>query len=128
MSVGAILLPETPNSLVEQGKLEERRKILEEVRGTTNVDAEFADLIDASNEAKAIKNPFRNLLRRKNRPQLIIGALGIPVFQQLTGMNSIYSSVVLSSSKAWVLGQEHLFIHLSLLVGHFLLARSRQWD
>ena len=45
MSVGAILLPETPNSLVEQGKLEERRKILEEVRGTTNVDAEFADLI-----------------------------------------------------------------------------------
>jgi len=62
---------------------------LEEVRGTTNVDAEFADLIDASNEAKAIKNPFRNLLRRKNRPQLIIGALEIPNFQQLTGMNSI---------------------------------------
>jgi hypothetical protein len=123
MSVGAILLPETPNSLVEQGKLEERRKILEEVRGTTNVDAEFADLIDASNEAKAIKNPFRNLLRRKNRPQLIIGALEIPMFQQLTGMNSI---MLLSSSKAWVLRQERLFIHLSLLVGHFLLARSRQ--
>lgn len=89
MGVGALFLPETPNSLVEQGKLEEGRKVLEKVRGTTNVDAEFADLIDASNEAKAIKHPFRNLLTRKNRPQLIIGALGIPMFQQLTGMNSI---------------------------------------
>ncbi|KAB5520413.1 hypothetical protein DKX38_024732 [Salix brachista] len=89
MGVGALFLPETPNSLVEQGKLEKGRKVLEKVRGTSNVDAEFADLIDASNEAKAIKNPFRNLLTRKNRPQLIIGALGIPMFQQLTGMNSI---------------------------------------
>jgi MFS family permease len=89
MGVGALFLPETPNSLVEQGKLEEGRKVLEKVRGTTNVDAEFADLVDASNEAKAIKHPFRNLLTRKNRPQLIIGALGIPMFQQLTGMNSI---------------------------------------
>lgn len=90
MFIGGCLLPETPNSLVEQGKLEEGRKILEKVRGTTNVDAEFADLVDASNEARAIQHPFRNLFcRRKNRPQLIIGALGIPMFQQLTGMNSI---------------------------------------
>ena len=114
MSVGAILLLETPNSLVVQGKLEEGRKILEEVRGTTNVDAEFADLIDASNEAKAIKNPFRNLLRRKNRPQLIIGALGIPMFQQLTGMNSIYSSLLLSSSKFGFWGR-----NISLFIYHY---------
>ncbi|KAK6158967.1 hypothetical protein DH2020_006281 [Rehmannia glutinosa] len=99
MFVGGIFLPETPNSLVEQGRLEEARQILEKVRGTPKVEAEFQDLIDASNAAKAIKNPFRNLLKRKNRPQLVIGALGIPAFQQLTGMNSIlfYAPVIFQS-------------------------------
>ncbi|XP_059431372.1 sugar transport protein 14 [Corylus avellana] len=99
MFVGGVFLPETPNSLVEQGKLEEGRRVLEKVRGTSNVDAEFADLIDASNAARSVKNPFRNLFERKNRPQLIIGALGIPAFQQLTGMNSIlfYAPVIFQS-------------------------------
>lgn len=99
MFVGGLFLPETPNSLVEQGKLDEGRLVLERVRGTKNVDAEFADLVDASTAAQAIKHPFRNLLKRKNRPQLIIGALGIPAFQQLTGNNSIlfYAPVIFQS-------------------------------
>ncbi|KAJ4708499.1 Sugar transport protein [Melia azedarach] len=99
MFLGGIFLPETPNSLVEQGKLDEGRKVLEKVRGTTNVDAEFADLVEASDAARAIKHPFRNLLKRKNRPQLVIGAIGIPAFQQLTGMNSIlfYAPVIFQS-------------------------------
>ncbi|EEF45266.1 sugar transport protein 14 [Ricinus communis] len=99
MFIGGVFLPETPNSLVEQGRLEEGRKVLEKVRGTAKVDAEFADLIDASNAARAIQHPFKNLLKRKNRPQLIIGALGIPAFQQLTGMNSIlfYAPVIFQS-------------------------------
>lgn len=99
MFIGGIFLPETPNSLVEQGRLEEARIVLEKVRGTNKVDAEFADLIDASNAARAVKKPFRNLLARRNRPQLVIGALGIPAFQQLTGMNSIlfYAPVIFQS-------------------------------
>ncbi|XP_050216296.1 sugar transport protein 14-like [Mercurialis annua] len=99
MFVGGLFLPETPNSLIERGLLEEGRKILEKVRGTSQVDAEFDDLVDASNASKAIKHPFRNLLKRKNRPQLIIGALGIPAFQQLTGNNSIlfYAPVIFQS-------------------------------
>lgn len=64
-------------------------KALERVRGTPNVDAEFEDLVEASKEAKSMENPFQNLLLKKNRPQFIIGALAIPVFQQLTGNNSI---------------------------------------
>ncbi|XP_022965731.1 sugar transport protein 14-like isoform X2 [Cucurbita maxima] len=99
MFIGGLFLPETPNSLVEQGRMEEGRTVLEKIRGTTKVDAEFADLVDASNAARAIKHPFRNLLQRKNRPQLVIGALGIPAFQQLTGMNSIlfYAPVMFQS-------------------------------
>ncbi|XP_020085972.1 sugar transport protein 14 isoform X2 [Ananas comosus] len=97
--VGGFFLPETPNSLVEQGRLDEARKILEKVRGTPKVDAEFEDLKEASEAARAVKNPFRNLLKPRNRPQLIIGALGIPAFQQLTGQNSIlfYAPVIFQS-------------------------------
>jgi hypothetical protein len=91
-----LFCPETPNSLVEQGRIDEGRVVLEKIRGTRNVDAEFDDLLEASNEAKSIKNPFQNLLLRKNRPQFIIGALCIPAFQQLTGNNSIlfYAPVI----------------------------------
>lgn len=89
MFIGGLFLPETPNSLVEQGRLEEGKQVLIKIRGTPNVDAEFTDLVEASEAARAIKHPFRNLLLRKNRPQLVIGALGLPAFQQLTGNNSI---------------------------------------
>lgn len=99
MGVGGYFLPETPNSLVEQGKEEEAQEVLKKVRGTENIDAEFADLLEASEAARAVKHPFRNLLKRKNRPQLVIGALGIPAFQQLSGMNSIlfYAPVIFQS-------------------------------
>lgn len=99
MLMGGLLCPETPNSLVEQGRLEEARRILERIRGTHKVDAEFQDLVDASKEAQAIKHPFRNLLTRKYRPQFVIGSLAIPAFQQLTGNNSIlfYAPVIFQS-------------------------------
>ena len=35
-----------------------------------------------------VKHPFRNILQRRNRPQLIM-ALLIPFFQQFTGINAI---------------------------------------
>ncbi|XP_010924558.2 sugar transport protein 14 [Elaeis guineensis] len=99
MVVGGLFLPETPNSLVEQGRLDEARNILEKVRGTKQVEAEFEDLVEASEAARAVKHPFKNLLKPKNRPQLVIGAIGIPAFQQLTGMNSIlfYAPVIFQS-------------------------------
>lgn len=88
MTVGGILLPETPNSLIEQGFKEKGRKVLEKIRGTKNVDAEFEDMLDASELANSIKHPFRNILERRNRPQLVM-AIFMPTFQILTGINSI---------------------------------------
>ncbi|CAM8904802.1 unnamed protein product [Rhodiola kirilowii] len=68
MFIGGLFLPETPNNLVEQGRLDEGVEFSKRFRGTTNVEAEFEDLVDAScREAQAVKNPFRNLLRRKNK-------------------------------------------------------------
>ncbi|KAL5547666.1 hypothetical protein UlMin_002897 [Ulmus minor] len=98
MTVGGIFLPETPNSLIEQGSKERGRKVLERIRGTKDVDAEFQDIVDASEIANAIKNPFRNILDKRNRPQLVM-AIFMPMFQILTGINSIlfYAPVLFQS-------------------------------
>lgn len=98
MTIGGFLLPETPNSLIEQGLVDEGRRILEKIRGTANVDAEFQDMVEASELANSIKHPFRNILERKNRPQLVM-AIFMPTFQILTGINSIlfYAPVLFQS-------------------------------
>jgi predicted MFS family arabinose efflux permease len=45
-----------------------------------------------------VKHPFRNILQRRNRPQLVM-AIAIPFFQQLTGINAImfYAPVLFST-------------------------------
>ena len=42
---GGILLPETPNSLIERGHLEEARRVLKKIRGTENIDVEYEDIV-----------------------------------------------------------------------------------
>ncbi|KAL1548949.1 sugar carrier protein A [Salvia divinorum] len=88
MTIGGILLPETPNSLIERGFETKGRKVLEKIRGTSDVHAEFQDIMDASELANSIEHPFRNILERRNRPQLVM-AIFMPTFQILTGINSI---------------------------------------
>lgn len=98
MTVGGILLSETPNSLIERGYQEKGRKILEKIRGTKNVSAEYQDMVDASELANSIKHPFRNIFQKRNRPQLVMAIL-MPTFQILTGINSIlfYAPVLFRS-------------------------------
>lgn len=98
MTVGGVLLPETPNSLIEKGMKEKGREVLEKIRGTKNVDAEFEDMVEASELANSIENPFLNILDRRNRPQLVM-AIFMPTFQILTGINSIlfYAPVLFQS-------------------------------
>lgn len=98
MTVGGLLLPETPNSLIERGFKEKGRKVLVKIRGTENVNAEFQDMVDASEFANSIKHPFRNILEKRNRPQLVMAIL-LPTFQILTGINSIlfYAPVLFQS-------------------------------
>ncbi|XP_064963379.1 sugar transport protein 7-like [Musa acuminata AAA Group] len=98
MTIGGLLLPETPNSLIEQGRAEKGRRVLEKIRGTSDVDAELQDMIEASEVANAVEHPFRNILERRNRPQLVM-AIFMPTFQILTGINSIlfYAPVLFQS-------------------------------
>ncbi|CAI9093937.1 OLC1v1029550C1 [Oldenlandia corymbosa var. corymbosa] len=86
--VGSLMLPDTPNSLIERGKKDEAKTMLQKIRGIENVDEEFDDLVRASEESKKVKHPWMNIMKTKNRPQLTFAIL-IPAFQQLTGMNVI---------------------------------------
>ena len=88
ITIGGLILPDTPNSLVQRGHLERGRKVLQKIRGIDNVDVEFDDIVMASDEAALIKDPYRNVIRRHNRPQLVISVL-LQIFQQFTGINAI---------------------------------------
>lgn len=85
---GSLIICETPTSLIERQKVEEGRKILRKIRGVDNVDNEFDSIVYASEMARQVKNPFRKLMKKSSRPQLVI-AIWLQVFQQFTGINAI---------------------------------------
>ncbi|KAJ9539770.1 hypothetical protein OSB04_026276 [Centaurea solstitialis] len=89
LTIGALFLPETPNSLIQHNAdPNTAKKMLQKVRGTDDVHAEFDDLVAANETSKTIKHHFRNIMKRKYRPQLVMSIL-IPFFQQVTGINVI---------------------------------------
>ncbi|CAD6343299.1 unnamed protein product [Miscanthus lutarioriparius] len=97
LTVGAIFLPETPSFIIQRGgggvggNIDEARLLLQRLRGTTRVQKELDDLVSAASEASRTtmtRRPFRNILRSKYRPQLVI-ALLVPFFNQVTGINVI---------------------------------------
>jgi sugar porter (SP) family MFS transporter len=88
ITLGALVLPDTPNSLIARGYAGDAKRVLVKIRGTDDVHDEYDDMVAASEEAASIEHPWRNILHRKYRPQLTIAIL-IPRFQQLTGINVI---------------------------------------
>jgi hypothetical protein len=67
--------------LVERGHQEKARAMLEKIRGTPDVQEEFDDLVEASEASRRVKHPFRTMLERKYRPQMVM-AIAINFFQQ----------------------------------------------
>ncbi|GAB4861211.1 Sugar transport protein 5 [Ancistrocladus abbreviatus] len=100
MTLGALMISDTPSSLIERGKLEQAKRSLTKVRGRdAEVEAELTELIKASEVAKAAAaEPFVTIFQRQYRPQLTMAIL-IPFFQQLTGINIIafYAPVLFQS-------------------------------
>lgn len=93
LTLGGLLLPDTPNSLAARGKKQEALQVLRRVRGVEDVQAEFEDICLAADAAAAASHDSASgcsnsgwamILRRRYRPELTM-ALLIPLFQQLTG-------------------------------------------
>ncbi|XP_004298157.1 PREDICTED: sugar transport protein 13-like [Fragaria vesca subsp. vesca] len=98
LTVGSLIVVDTPDSLITRGKLEEGKAALKKIRGVSNVEADYLEIVEASRMASEVKNPMRNLLKRRNRPQLVI-AVCMQIFQQCTGINAImfYAPVLFST-------------------------------
>ncbi|KAL0398675.1 UNVERIFIED_CONTAM: Sugar carrier protein C [Sesamum radiatum] len=88
VTLGSLVLPETPNSLIERGKQDDARANLQKIRGVPNVDQEFHYLVSASEASRRVEHPWQNLLDSKYKSHLAM-AIAIPFFQQLVGINAI---------------------------------------
>lgn len=100
ITVGSLLISDTPSSLVERGKVDKARAALSKVRGKdADVEGELAHLVKVSEVAKAAnQEPFVTIFERQYRPHLVM-SIAIPFFQQLTGINIIafYAPVLFQS-------------------------------
>ncbi|XP_073290887.1 sugar transport protein 8-like [Primulina huaijiensis] len=88
LGLGSLLIVETPTSLIERGHTDEGLRVLKKIRGVEDVQEEYTAIFRATEAAKKIENPFKNLFKRSSIPQLFCGTI-LQVFQQFTGINVI---------------------------------------
>ncbi|XP_062003624.1 sugar transport protein 10-like isoform X4 [Rosa rugosa] len=88
LGVGSLFLPNSPNSMLERGQSDKAKELLQKLRGDSDVDQEFQDLVFASEVAKKVDNPWKDIMKPRYRPYLVMCIL-IPFFQQFSGINAI---------------------------------------
>ncbi|KAE8654665.1 Sugar transport protein 5 [Hibiscus syriacus] len=100
MTIGALLISDTRNSLIERGKEEQARESIPKVCGKDcDLEAELTELKKASDVAKEAKRePFVTIFERHYRPHLVM-SIAIPFLEQLRGINIIafYAPVLFKS-------------------------------
>jgi sugar porter (SP) family MFS transporter len=79
-----LLLPESPRWLVERDREDEARRVLCRARRRDEVDDEIEEIKEVAKE----EGKLRDLLSRAVRPMLIVG-LGLAIFQQIVGINTV---------------------------------------
>ena len=86
LGIGMYFMPSSPRWLLSKGIADRARSVLEKIRNTTNVDAEMKEIKDSL--AVERESKWSDLLDPAIRPALTIG-IGLAVFQQLTGINTV---------------------------------------
>jgi sugar porter (SP) family MFS transporter len=84
LAVGMFLMPESPRWLVEHEREDDARDVLCRAREHEDVDEEMDEIRDVAQESARV----RDLLGKAVRPMLIVG-LGLAIFQQLVGINTV---------------------------------------
>ena len=100
LAIGMLTVPHTPRWLVQRGRNDEARGVLERLRSNdddADVDGELQEIEDVSKQEKNTR--LRDLLSRTVRPLLLIG-VALAAFQQLVGVNTViyYAPTILKST------------------------------
>jgi len=95
---GMFFLPETPRWLIRGGHHEVAQRVLVRIRELSDVNVEIEE-IKASLAQQVESGHWTDLLRRQVRPALVVG-LGLAIFQQITGINTViyYAPRILQSA------------------------------
>ena len=96
--IGMFFLPESPRWLIRGGHHEVAQGVLVRIRELPDVNVEIEE-IKASLAQQAESGRWTDLLRRQVRPALVVG-LGLAIFQQITGINTViyYAPRILQSA------------------------------
>ena len=100
LAVGMLTVPHTPRWLAEHGRDDEARKVLQRLRSDdpdADVDEELEEIKKASREERGTRT--KDLARPQIRPLLVVG-IGLAVFQQFVGINTViyYAPTILSQT------------------------------
>ncbi len=101
LSLGMLFLPESPRWLVAKGQPEKAKAILLRLRGDeATAEAEYRDLLAAHYQGNGARIVFLKELKHPHLRHLLIVGIGLAVFQQITGINTIiyYAPIIFQSA------------------------------
>ena len=97
--LGMVFLPESPRWLAAHGHVDRARAMLARIRGTSDVDLEMREIVEGIERDQDRRGRLSDLFAPSVRPALIVG-IGLAVFQQVTGINTViyYAPLIIQSS------------------------------
>jgi sugar porter (SP) family MFS transporter len=98
LGVAMLYLPESPRWLAKCSHPENARAVLVRIRGTQDVESEWREIAGSLAHSEE-RGAWSDLLHKAVRPALIVG-VGLAIFQQVTGINTViyYAPTIIQSA------------------------------